>query len=336
VNGTRYAAISGWGIAVPQRVVSNDELAKQIDTSDEWIRTRTGIVERRIAGPDEYTSVLAARAGRDALAQAQLAPEEIDTIIVATCTPDRPFPATACAVQAHLGINRVTAFDLVAACSGFVYGLGVANSLVQSGMSSNLLLIGADVFTHLIDWTDRNTCVLFGDGAGAVVLQADTAAYGLISSNLGAWGTGEDLMAANAGGTRQPLTQALLGTGAQYVAMNGREIFRHAVREMHDSAQQAVAEAGLTLDDIALVVPHQANIRIIEALSRRLEIPMERVVVNLDRYGNTSAASVPIALAEAANQERLQDGDYVLLTAFGGGLTWGSGVVRWGHTMEHR
>ncbi len=317
-------------MAVPSRLITNDELAQRIDTSDEWIRTRTGIRERRVAGPGESTSTLATAAGREALAMAGLAPSAIDTVIVATCTPDRPFPATACTVQANLHIPRATAFDLAAACSGFVYGLTVATSLIKSGVSRRLLLIGADIFTHYIDWNDRNTCVLFGDGAGAVVLEATTERLGLLASTLSADGELEDLMAVDAGGTRMPLTAELLAAGRQYVYMNGREIFRHAVREMSESAMQAVEAAGLTIDDIRLVVPHQANVRIIEAVARRLEIPPDRVMINLDRYGNTSAASIPIALYEAAQQGRIRDGDYVLLTAFGGGLTWGSGVIRWG------
>ncbi len=325
-----YAAIVGWGMAVPQRVVTNDELAQRIDTSDEWIRTRTGIAERRVVGPGEFTSTLATTAGREALERAGLSPTDVDTVIIATCTPDRPFPATACAVQANLGIPRATAFDLVAACSGFLYGMHVATGLIRAGMSKTILLVAADIFTQLIDWNDRNTCVLFGDGAGAVVLRATEQPLGLISSEMGAWGEGETLMAVDAGGTRLPATPELLAQGRQYVYMNGREIFKHAVREMSDSAERVVAAAGLDLDQISLIVPHQANVRIIEAVARRLEVSMERVCVNLDRYGNTSAASVPIALYEAIEQGRVRDGDHLLLTAFGGGLTWGSAVVRWG------
>lgn len=332
VIGPRYAAIAGWGMALPERVVTNAELARRLDTSDEWIRSRTGISQRYVAGPNEYTSVLATRAGRAALERAGLPPEAVDTVIVATCTPDRPFPATACTVQANLGIPRAGAFDLAAACSGFVYGLNVATALVKSGMSTCLLLVAADVFTRLINWQDRSTCVLFGDGAGAVVLQATRERLGLIAANVGAWGEGEALMAVDAGGARLPLTPELLQTGRQYVHMNGREMFRHAVRGMAESAKQALAEAGLRFEEVALVVPHQANLRIIEAVARRLDLPVDRFFVNLDRYGNTSAASVPIALCEAVEQRRVQAGDYVLLTAFGGGLTWGSAVVRWGET----
>jgi 3-oxoacyl-[acyl-carrier-protein] synthase-3 len=330
VSSSRYAAITGWGMAVPRRVVTNDELARQIDTSDEWIRTRTGISQRHVAGPDEFTSVLATSAGREALARAGLAADAVDTVIVATCTPDRPFPATACTVQQNLGIARAGAFDLAAACSGFVYGLSVGSGLIKGGMSRTLLLIAADIFTHLIDWQDRNTCVLFGDGAGAVVLQASEQPLGLLASNIGSWGEGETMMAVDAGGTRLPATPALLEQRRQYVYMQGREIFKHAVRGMCESSEQALAEAGVDLDAIKLVVPHQANVRISEAVAKRLELPIDRFFINLDRYGNTSAASVPIALYEAAQSGRLAPGDLVLLTAFGGGLTWGSAVVRWG------
>jgi 3-oxoacyl-[acyl-carrier-protein] synthase-3 len=326
-----YAAITGWGLAVPERVLTNADLERMVSTSDEWITTRTGIRERRIAGDGESTSTLATAAGRRALAQAGLAPEAIDLIILATCTPDRPFPATACTVQANLGIPGVAAFDLSAACSGFVYGLSVATSLIRSGAARNILFIAADIFTHYINWHDRNTCVLFGDGAGAVILQPSDEPYGQLSCVLGASGKDEDLMAVDAGGTRLPATPELLEQGRQYVYMNGREIFKLAVRGMGDSSLQALAAAGLTTEDIALVVPHQANARIIEATARRLGVPMERVFVNLDRYGNTSAATIPIALVEAAQQGRIKDGDSILLTAFGGGLTWASAVIRWGH-----
>jgi 3-oxoacyl-[acyl-carrier-protein] synthase-3 len=326
-----YAAITGWGLAVPERVLTNADLERMVSTSDEWITTRTGIRERRIAGDGESTSTLATAAGRRALAQAGLAPEAIDLIILATCTPDRPFPATACTVQANLGIPGVAAFDLSAACSGFVYGLSVATSLIRSGAARNILFVAADIFTHYINWRDRNTCVLFGDGAGAVILQPSDEPYGQLSCVLGASGKDEDLMAVDAGGTRLPATPELLEQGRQYVYMNGREIFKLAVRGMGDSSLQALAAAGLTTEDIALVVPHQANARIIEATARRLGVPMERVFVNLDRYGNTSAATIPIALVEAAQQGRIKDGDSILLTAFGGGLTWASAVIRWGH-----
>ncbi len=326
----KYAAITGWGMATPQRVLTNAELERLVDTSDEWIQTRTGIRERRVAGPGESTSTLATEAARRALEQAGLAPSAIDLIILATCTPDRPFPATACTVQANLGITGAAAFDVAAACSGFVYGLQVGTSMIRSGAARNVLFIAADVFTHYINWHDRNTCVLFGDGAGAVVLQPSEQPLGLLSCVLGASGADEDLMTVEAGGTRLPATAELLEQGRQYVTMNGREMFKVAVRSMGDSSRQALAEAGLTLNDVALVIPHQANVRILDATAKRLGVGMDRVFVNLDRYGNTSAASIPLALVEAVATGRVSDGDHVLLTAFGGGLTWASAVLRWG------
>ncbi|HEU4327683.1 MAG TPA: beta-ketoacyl-ACP synthase III [Roseiflexaceae bacterium] len=325
-----YAAITGWGMATPQRVLTNADLERLVDTSDEWIQTRTGIRERRVASPGESTSTLATEAARRALEQASLAPSAIDLIILATCTPDRPFPATACTVQANLGITGAAAFDVAAACSGFVYGLQVATSMIRSGAARNVLFIAADVFTHYINWHDRNTCVLFGDGAGAVVLQPSEQPLGLLSCVLGASGADEDLMTVEVGGTRLPATAELLEQGRQYVTMNGREMFKVAVRSMGDSSRQALAEAGLTLGDVALVIPHQANVRILDATAKRLGVGMDRVFVNLDRYGNTSAASIPLALVEAVATGRVSDGDNVLLTAFGGGLTWASAVLRWG------
>lgn len=325
-----YAAIMGWGMAVPERRLTNADLERMVETSDEWITARTGIRERRIVGPGESTSTLSTEAARRALDSAGLAANQIDLIILATCTPDRPFPATACAVQANLNIPHAAAFDVVAACSGFVYGLNVATSMVRSGAAKNVLFIAADVFTHYINWNDRNTCVLFGDGAGAVVLQPSEEPLGLLSCVMGSDGAHEDLMAVDAGGTRMPATPELLEQGRQFVYMNGREIFKLAVRGMGDSSEQALAAAGVSGAAIDLVVPHQANLRIIDATAKRLNMPMERVMVNIDRYGNTSAATIPIALVEAAEQGRLPNGANVLLTAFGGGLTWASAVVRWG------
>ncbi len=324
-----FAAITGWGMGLPERIVTNADLERLVDTSDEWIATRTGIRERRVVGPGESTSTLATIAGRRALASAGLDPSAIDLVILATCSPDRPFPATACTVQANLGV-RGAAFDVVAACSGFVYGLNVATAMIRSGAARNVLFIAADVFTHYLNWQDRNTCVLFGDGAGAVVLQPSDEPYGELACDLGSAGEHEGLLVVEAGGTRLPLTPELAEQGKQYVSMNGREVFKLAVRGMGDSSQRALGMLGLTTDDIALVVPHQANIRIIEAVAKRLDLPQERMFVNLDKYGNTSAATIPIALVEAAEQGRIRPGDHVLLTAFGGGLTWGSSVVRWG------
>jgi 3-oxoacyl-[acyl-carrier-protein] synthase-3 len=326
----RYAAVIGWGMAVPRRVLTNDELSRTVDTSDAWIRERTGIAERRIAAADEHTSVLATAAAQRALDCAGVSPRMIDLVIVATCTPDRPFPATASTVQARLAIPHAGAFDLAAACSGFVYGLSVATSMIRSGAHHTVLLVGADLFSHILNWRDRNTCILFGDGAGAVVLQASSAPRGLLAANLHSRGEDEDMMTVEAGGTRMPLTAALLEQPQRFFAMNGREVFKHAVREMTESIRQVLSDADMTMDDIRLVVPHQANSRIIEALAKRLHISPERLFVNVERYGNTSAASVPIALCEAVEQGPLREGDNVVLTAFGGGLTWASALVRWG------
>jgi 3-oxoacyl-[acyl-carrier-protein] synthase III len=328
---SKYAAITGWGMAVPERVLTNAELEQIVQTSDEWIVTRTGIRERRIVSQNESTSTLATEAGRRALASAGLSPSAIDLVILATCTPDRPFPATACTVQANLGIPHAGAFDLAAACSGFVYGLSVATSMIRSGAARNVLFLAADVFSRsYINWNDRATCVLFGDGAGALVLQPSDEVRGMVSADLGASGADEDLMVVEAGGTRLPLTPELIEQGKQHFVMQGREVFKLAVRGMAESSARAIEQAGLSIDDIALVVPHQANLRIIEAAAKRLGVPMERFLINLDRYGNTSAATIPIGLVEAVEQGRLKAGDYVLTAAFGGGLTWGSAVIRWG------
>jgi 3-oxoacyl-[acyl-carrier-protein] synthase-3 len=258
-------------------------------------------------------------------------PTAVDLVLLATCTPDRPFPATACTVQANLGIPRAGAFDLAAACSGFVYGLSVATSMIQSGMARTVLFLAADVFSRsFINWNDRNTCVLFGDGAGALVLQASTTPRGMLACDLGASGADEELMVVEGGGTRLPLTPEMIEQGKQHFVMQGREVFKLAVRGMAESSLRALELAELTRDDIALVVPHQANLRIIDAAAKRLDLPLDRFLINLDRYGNTSAATIPIGLVEAAEQGRLKAGDHVLVTAFGGGLTWGSAVIRWG------
>lgn len=317
-------------MAVPERVVTNVELEQLVETSDDWIRERTGIIERRVAGPNEYTSVLATASGRMALARANITPDQVDLLILATCTPDCLLPATACVVQAQLGLPNVGAFDLSSVCSGFVYGLAVATSMIRSGAHQTVLLIAADTFTRHINWSDRTTCILFGDGAGAVVLQATEKPTGLLSSVLGSDGSLEWLMMAEAGGSRLPLTCELLRENRHRFVMHGREVFKHAVRGMAESVEKIIKQAGLTMNDIRLVIPHQANLRIIEALAKRLNIPLDRVVINIERYGNTSAASIPIALHEAAEEGRLQPGDLILMTAFGSGLAWASAIVRWG------
>jgi len=327
---TTYAAITGLGKAHAQRRLTNADLGMLVDTSDEWIRARTGVGERYIAGPDESTAQLGATAGRHALAQAGLAPDQIDLVIVATFTPDCPVPTTACTVQHLLGISDAAAFDLNAACSGFVYGLEVAHALIHANAHQRVLLIGADMVTRYVNWNDRTTCVLFGDGAGAIVLEATPKRNGLLASVTGAWGWGKELIKVD---PQKPATMTTpdgrLITQA-YLHMEGREVFKHAVRGMADVALQACAAACVSLDEIDLIIPHQANSRIIEAAAKRLEVPLSRMFMNVDRYGNTSAATIPIALCEAVSQGRLRAGQHVLLIAFGGGFTWGAAVVRWG------
>lgn len=325
----KYAHIVGWGKYVPENVVTNDDLARVVDTSDEWIRTRTGIVERRVASKEEATSDMAIKAARTALEVANFDPARLDLIIVSTCTPDHPIPSTACLVQTALGASNAAAFDLNAACSGFIYGLDVATSMIRSGGYKNILLIGAEMLTRWLDWKDRGTCVLFGDGAGAFLLQASDQPGGVMSFALGADGSGADLLIIPGGGTRNPPSWDSTHNGMCTLKMEGREVFRFATRVMGQIAKQAIERAGLEVDDIELFVPHQANLRIIKTAARFLDLPMERVYVNVDRYGNTSSASVPIAVCEAVEQGRLRPGDHVVLVGFGAGLTWGAAVVQW-------
>lgn len=329
MTSKRYAQIVGWGKYVPSHVLTNDDLAKMVDTSDDWIRARTGIVERRIADPRETTSTMSIRAAQAALQVADVAPERLDLIIVATATPDYLFPATACLVQDALGARRAGAFDLLAGCSGFVYGLGVGSQLIISGAYENVLVIGAETLSRIMDWTDRNTCVLFGDGAGALLLQASDAPGGVLSFTLGADGSGGDLLILPGGGSRHPASAETVAQGLHYARMNGREVFRFATRIMGQAAKEAIRAAGLEIDDIDLFIPHQANMRIIQSAAKHLGLPMDKVFVNLDRYGNTSCASIPIAFCEAIEQERIKPGDHLVLVSFGAGLTWAAAVVQW-------
>ncbi|WP_026370831.1 beta-ketoacyl-ACP synthase III [Kallotenue papyrolyticum] len=325
-----YAAITGWGMYVPQQVLTNADLERMVDTSDEWIVTRTGIRERRIVGPDESTVSMAVAAARQALARAELAPEAIDLLIVATTTPDQLIPSSACLVQTALGATRAAPMDLNAACSGFVYALATAAQFIRTGAARAALVIGSDTLSRFVNYRDRNTCILFGDGAGAVVVQPSATPGGVLSIDLGGIpGTG-DLLEVPAGGCRLPASPETVAAGQHYITMQGREVFKLAVRAMGDSCAKVIDAAGLSPEDVTLLIPHQANLRIIEATAKRLELPMERVFVNIDRYGNTSAGTIPIAICEAEAAGRLRDGDYLVLTAFGGGLTWGSAVVRWG------
>jgi 3-oxoacyl-[acyl-carrier-protein] synthase III len=325
----RHAAITGWGMAVPDRVLTNADLEQMVETSDEWIVSRTGIKERRVVGPDDTTTSLSTAAARQALDRAGLQPDELDLIIVATCTPDQFLVSQACLVQAELG-GSAGAFDLGAACSGFVYALSTGTQFVQTGVHDRVLVIGADTLTRFVDYTDRTTCILFGDGAGAVVIEPTEEPRGLLSTVLGADGGGNKHLYIPGWGALVPESAELFPEYRPYLQMNGNEVFRFAVRVMGDAAAEAVDRAGLSFADIDMLIPHQANLRIIDAAARRLDLPREKVWVNLDRYGNTSAATIPIALAEAEAAGGLEEGDNLVLVAFGGGLTWAAGVLRWG------
>ncbi len=323
------ARITGTGSSVPDRVLTNFDLEKMVETSDEWITTRTGIKERRIAAADEYTSTFAVKAAKNALQLAGVTAVDIDLIIVATITPDFPFPATACIVQNELGAANAVAFDVTAACSGFLYALSIADKFIRTGAAKRALVIGAEVLSRIVDWTDRNTCLLFGDGAGAVVLDASEGERGILSSHIHSDGAYWELLYQPGCGSRNPPVQKSLDDKLVYLMMQGNEIFKLAVRAMAEVANEALAANNMIAADINLFIPHQANRRIIDAIGKRLGLSDERVVVNLDRYGNTSAASIPIALDEVNRASRINEGDILLLDAFGGGLTWGSVLLRW-------
>jgi len=334
---SRYAHITGWGMTVPSRLVTNDDLAQMVDTTDEWIRERTGIRERHIAGGEDTTASLAVEAALKALRVANLNPDDLDLIIVSTSSPEHIFPATACLVQDRIGATKAGAFDLLAACSGFIYALNMATQAIRSGAIKNALVIGAETLSRITDWEDRNTCVLFGDGAGAFVLQAGEEPGGVISAVMRSDGSGSESLSVPAGGSRLPASPETLLHRQHYIHMKGREVFRFATRVMVQATKEAVDKADLTLDDIHLLIPHQANQRIIEAALRGLDIPMERCISNVERYGNTSTASIPIATCEAIQRGRLHGGDWVVFVGFGAGLTWGAAVVKWtGPFLPHR
>jgi len=323
--------ILGTGSYAPERILSNAELAKSVDTSDEWIHTRCGIRERRIAAPGEATSDMGVQAARRALDDAGLKPADIDLLIVATITPDMPMPATACIIQQKLGVPTTAAcFDLNAACTGFLYALDTACAMLSSGRYRHALVIGVEKLSTIVDWKDRTTCVLFGDGAGAVVVgKSPVSGQGLIGTKLGALGDSVDLLCIPGGGSNAPATAASIAAGDHFLKMKGKEVFKLAVRVMDEAARDILEQHHLRADQISLVIPHQANLRIIEAISAYLELPMERFFVNVDRYGNTSAASIPLALDEARRTGRIKSGDLTLLVAFGAGLTYGSALIRW-------
>src|SRR5512143_1001985 len=323
------SVVLGTGSFAPERVLSNHDLEKMVETSDQWITERTGIQERRIAQADVATSDLAVEAGKRALAAAGMSAEELDLIIVATVTPDMLFPATACIVQDKLGARKTTAFDLSAACSGFIFALSTADAFIRSGIYSKVLVIGAETLSKITDWTDRNTCVLFGDGAGAVVLGPGTDGRGILSTHLHTDGSMGDLLYMPGGGSRYPATAWSVDERLHFIKMRGNETFKVAVRALEDVVMEALNHNGLKASDIDMLVPHQANLRIIQATAKRLNMPMEKVVVTIDKYGNTSAASVPMALDEAVRDGRIKEGSLVLLEAFGGGLSWASALIKW-------
>lgn len=327
--------IQGIGAYVPERVLTNAELETMVETSDQWIASRTGIRERRIAADDQATSDLALEAAQKALDDAGMTADQLDLVLVATATPDMFFPATACLVQSRLGASNAAAFDLSAACSGFIYGLSTAGAFIRSGVYRNILLVGAETMSRVLDWTDRTTCVLFGDGAGAVVLTAadgDPAHgdAGIIDVQIRADGTAWDYICVPGGGSRKPPSDRLIAERGQFLQMRGNETFKVAVRNMERVAREILDGAGIKPEEVTLVVPHQANIRILNAVAERLGLAESQVYANLSRYGNTSAASIPLALDEACKEGRVAAGDLVLMMAFGSGLTWGGALVRWG------
>jgi 3-oxoacyl-[acyl-carrier-protein] synthase-3 len=319
------------GVHTPERKLTNAELSTMVDTSDEWIKTRSGIAERRIAGPDENPSDMGAKAAAKALERAGLTPADIDLLIVATMTPDVPFPSTACLLQAKLGLRRdIPCFDVSAACSGFVYALQVAKDMMRSGSYRRALVVGTEKLSSVVDWSDRTTCVLFGDGAGAVLLETTPEKnVGLLGNILGADGNNAELLHCAGGGSAAPATADSLRDGKHFLRMNGKEVFRHAVRVMAESCERVLAKCDVKSEQVAWFIPHQANSRILEAVASQLNVGMDRFPSNLERYGNTSAASIPLALEEAWKDGKVKHGDLVLIVAFGAGLTWGATLLRW-------
>jgi len=329
MKSKRTASIIGTGSYVPERVMTNADLEKIVETSDEWIHSRTGIRERRIAGIEQPTSDLAANAAKAAMENAGIKPDEIDLIICATVTPDMFFPSTACFVQTKIGAVNAACFDISAACSGFLFGVETARQFIATGTYETVLVIGADKLSSIVDWTDRNTCVLFGDGAGAAILRHREGSKGILATRMGSNGGLAEILHIPGGGSACPVTAENADQKPATIRMNGRETYKQAVTAMVESSKQVLEEAAVTADQIACFIPHQANLRIIEAIAGRLDVPMERFHINLDRYGNTSAAAVAIALDEAAREGRFKQGELIHLVVFGGGLTWASSVIEW-------
>jgi 3-oxoacyl-[acyl-carrier-protein] synthase-3 len=329
MNGRKRAEIVGTGSAVPDRILTNQDLVQMVETSDEWIVSRSGIRERHITDDQTTTSDLAALAARRALEEANISAEELDLIIIGTATPDMIFPSTACLVQDLIGAKNAAPMDLVAACSGFIYAITVANAFISSGQYKTVLSIGAETLSKFTDYQDRNTCVLFGDAAGAVVMRPTEEDRGVLETYLGGDGHLWHLLHLPAGGTRLPASHETVDQRLHFIKMSGNEVFKSAVKAMGDAALKVLQQAGLTGEDVDLLIPHQANIRIINATAKRIKLPLDKVYVNIDRYGNTSAASIPLAMDEARKARPCQPGDVWLLVAFGGGFTWGSALIRW-------
>ena len=325
----KHAYITGTGFYVPDTIITNIDLEKNTDTTDEWIRTRTGIVERHIVADGQATSDLATEAAMRALKNARVEISEIDAIIVATLSPDMLFPSTACLVQRNLGANNSFAFDIGAACSGFTYGLCIADALIKGGKCKTVLLIGAEIFSRILDWQDRNTYALFGDGSGAVVLKGTESDHGIIAHYLGADGNYADILNLPAGGARLPASHETINKRLHYLKMNGKEVYKIAVPKLVEAVEIAIRKAGLQIKDIDLFIPHQANVRIIESVAEKLDLPKEKVFINIEKYGNTSAASIPIALDEALKAGRIKENDIIVMASFGAGVTWGATVIRW-------
>ena len=323
------ARIVGTGHSYPEGILTNADLEKMVETSDDWITTRTGIKQRRKAAPGEYTSMFAVRAAKQAIERAGLEPSDIDLLLCATVSPDQILPSTGCIIQAELGANKAAAMDVVAACSGFLYGLTLADTMIRTGQSKHALVIGAEVLTQYVDYTDRQTCVLFGDGAGAAVLSASNGDRGILSSRIRSDGRYLEQLFSPGGGTRKPPTADTLASGDHFFKMKGNELFKVAVRSMADISKEVLEEAGLKPEDVKLFIPHQANQRITDAVANKLNVESERVYSNIAMHGNTSSASIPIGLDECVEAGRISEGDLVLLASFGGGVTWGGVLMRW-------
>ena len=328
-SALRTVSIIGTGSYVPEKVLTNADLAKIVETSDEWIVSRTGMKERHVARPDEAASDMGAAAARKAMESAGITADQIGMIICASITPDMPFPSTACYVQRLIGAQHAFCLDIQAACSGFIYALELARNAIATGQVDTALIIGSEKLTSVVDWQDRQTCVLFGDAAGAAILSARGAPRGIRSTVLGADGRLAELLMLPGGGSRNPTSPETIAKRLHYMKMSGREVFKHAVTKMIEVAQAAIAKAGLTIDDVDLIIPHQANLRIIEAIGHRLGAPTEKYFINIEKYGNISAASIAVALDEAVRSGRVKKGNTIVLVAFGGGFTWGSAVLEW-------